>query len=488
MNNSRIFFLFSLSFIGGIALSSFYYPKSINLIFVYLFLVTILIIAAIFWKNKKFILINAAVLFFILGIFLTSLKLEKIKNLSEESRNFFGEVIVIKEPAINEKIQRLVVLSQGENPERFLVNTSLYQDYNYGDMLKVNCSLERVKNFDDDFDYQMYLGKDKIFYECKNSKIENLNVLAGNKFISSLIRIKNNFNDGISQLLPAPESGLLSGLILGGSNQLSKEIKNNFSRTGMTHIVAVSGYNVTIIAQYLLLLGIFLGLWRSQAFWFAATGIILFVILTGLSASAVRAGVMGILLIWAMKNGRLANAENAIIFSALVMLLANPLLLRWDIGFQLSFLATIGIVMLYPLFENYLVKKHKVMGLSELMFLTVSAQVFVLPIIIYNFKALSLISLLANILILPIIPITMLLGFVAVVFNFIFTPLAIVFSWLAYLPLKYETSVINYLASLKYASIEAVMPWWGVIVWYIILLGVIYFFKKYKNVQEKNNL
>jgi competence protein ComEC len=326
----------------------------------------------------------------------------------------------------------------------------------------------------------MYLAKDQIFYECKNPEIENLNKFKGNKFIAGLIKIKNKFNANINRLIPAPESGLLSGLILGGSNQLSKEIQNNFSRTGMTHIVAVSGYNVTIIAQYLLLLGIFLGLWRPQAFWFAATGIILFVILTGLSASAVRAGVMGILLIWAMKNGRLANAENAILFSAVVMLLVNPLLLRWDIGFQLSFLATIGIVFLYPLFENYFIKNHKVMGLGELIFLTISAQIFVLPIIIFNFKTLSLISLLANILILPIIPITMLLGFLAAIFGFIFTPLATIFAWLAFLPLKYETLTINYLASLKYASIEVEMSWWGVVIWYIILLGVIYFFQRSK--------
>jgi len=269
---------------------------------------------------------------------------------------------------------------------------------------------------------------------------------------------------------------------LGGSDQLSKSVKDNFSRTGMTHIVAVSGYNVTIIAEYLMLVGIFLGLWRRQAFYFAVTGIIIFVILTGLSSSAVRAGIMGVLLIWAMKNGRLANSQNAILFSACAMLLINPLLFRWDIGFQLSFLATIGIIYLYPIFENYFLHlvemKHCLVStVAEILFLSLSAQIFVLPIIMFNFETLSLISLLANVLILPIIPFTMLFGFIAGAFGFIFQPIALIFSWLAFLPLKYETLVINYLASLKYASVEMKIAWWGIVIWYIILVGIIYFIK-----------
>ena len=126
------------------------------------------------------------------------------------------------------------------------------------------------------------------------------------------------------RLIPAPQSGLLIGLLLGGDGQLPKTVQDNFSKTGMTHIVAVSGYNVTIIAEYLMLFFLFLGLWRRQAFWVSILGIFLFVLMVGFPSSAVRAGVMGMLLLWAMKNGRLANSQNAIVFSAAVMLLINP--------------------------------------------------------------------------------------------------------------------------------------------------------------------
>lgn len=186
-----------------------------------------------------------------------------------------------------------------------------------------------------------------------------------------------------------------------------------------------------------------------------------------------------------MKNGRLANSRNAIVFAAAVMLLINPLLLRWDIGFQLSFLATLGIVYLYPVISDYLIKRAEknnkiVSTFSEILFLTLSAQIFVLPVILFNFQKLSLISPLANLLVLPIIPLTMLLVFIAVILSFIFYSLAVIFSWLAYLPLKYETSVINYLADLKYSSIEVHLSWWGVVLWYIILVGGIFLNKKNK--------
>lgn len=288
----------------------------------------------------------------------------------------------------------------------------------------------------------------------------------------------------MAEMIPTPEAGLLEGLLLGGDGKLPKNIQDNFSRTGTTHIVAVSGYNITIIAEYLMLSLLFLGFWRRQAFWFSILGIFLFILMIGFPSSAVRAGVMGMLLLWAMKNGRLANSQNAIVASAAIMLLINPLLLRWDIGFQLSFLATLGIIYLYPFLERRLVKKNKVFGILEILGLTISAQIFVLPIILMNFGSLSLISPLANVLVLPIIPLTMLLGFIAGISKIIFPPLAMFFSWLVYLPLRYEIESISFLAGLKWASIEIKnFAWYLAVIWYILLIRTIFMLQR-KNIQE----
>jgi len=161
------------------------------------------------------------------------------------------------------------------------------------------------------------------------------------------------------------------------------------------------------------------------------------------------------------------------------------------VGFQLSFLATIGIVYFYPLFEKYFGEKLKkypavISFIAEILFMSLSAQIFVLPIILFNFQTLSLISSVTNILVLPILPITMLIGFLAVAISFIFQPVAIFFSWLAYLPLRYEILVINYFANLKFSALALGLSWQGMVVWYIILISVIYYFKKKTKCQTEN--
>jgi competence protein ComEC len=482
MNKSKIFFLLSLSFIGGIFGTSFYYPRIINNFYIFASLILALILLFVFYKNKKVYLAVAAILFFLFGVWLTNIKLEKINKLDTTKKQFAGEIIITKEPALKGRMQ--TIIAQTENGEKFLISTSAYVTYNYGDKLNVSCELEMPKNIDG-FDYRMYLAKDNIFYLCKNPKIKFLENNQGSETYTAILKIKNKLQEKIIAFLPAPQSGLLIGLILGGDDNLSKEMQDSFSATGLTHIIAVSGYNVTIVAEYLMLLGIFLGLWRRQAFWFAIVGIFLFVVMTGFPASAVRAGVMGGLILWAMNQGRLANAQNSIIFSAGVMLLWNPFLLRWDVGFQLSFLATLGIVYFYPSIEKYAIKKQGISFFNEILFLTLSAQIFVLPIILTNFQKLSVISPLANLAVLPIIPLTMLLGFLMVLVSFILPPLAIILAWLTFLPLKYETTIIEWMANLKFSSVEVLnFSWMWVVGWYIILIGFLFFSKR---TRQKHN-
>ena len=513
MTKSRIFLILSLSFLIGIAVASLWYPRLIATETIYLAVIAMLIGLAVSYKNKRLALFISAVLFFLFGIFLTEKRLQVIVGIVP-LENFSGRVKVIKEPQIKDRRQNLIIRPENKKhqDEKFLISTDAYEKYSYGDILEVDCNLKIPENFSEDFDYRMYLAKDKIFYLCDKAQIEKTGENKGNLIYTEILLVKNIFERKIYENLPAPESGLLVGLILGGSNQLSDEMQDNFSRTGLTHIVAVSGYNVTIIVNYLMLLGIFLGFWRRQAFWLAVIGVILFVIIVGAPASATRAGVMGILLAWAMKNGRLANSQNAVLFAAAVMLLFNPTLLRWDVGFQLSFLATLGIIHIYPILEKISWRKilWKVYAwirfrgqderleailagekksfsagrpglIMETLLLTLSAQIFVLPIILYNFGQLSLISPLANILVLPIIPLAMFLGFLAVLLSFALPFLSQFLVWPVYLPLKYETAMVNFLADIKYASVEARLGWWGVVLWYIILITVVYFFEKRKN-------
>lgn len=437
-------------------------------------------------------------LFFCAGIFRTENFLQKVEQADLAGKNINGNAVVTK---ISQSTfgQNLIIefeknpkINSGENVS-LLLQVAQYPEYKYGDLLNVSCTAKIIENLptgqagkEGEFDYRMYMAKEGILYFCDNKQFSKVGENKGNIFLTAIFKIKNLLEEKIEKVIPQPEGSLASGILFGGSNGLSKEIQNDFSRTGMTHIVAVSGYNVTIISEYLIFVGIFLGLWRKQAIWFALFGIALFVIMIGLPASALRAGVMSSVLLWAMKNGRLASSENAIIFAAAIMLQINPLLLRWDVGFQLSFLATLGIVASSPFWEKSFIKKHKAFGISEMIALSLSAQIFVLPIIAYNFHMTSLISLLANVLILPIVPLSMLLVFLTALFGFVFTPLSIVFAWLSYVTLHYEMVIIQMLSKFPWASVEMEnISVWFVVTYYIILILIIYLFRNEFSITKK---
>ena len=478
MSKSRIFLILSLSFIFGIFCRSFF---GMSLIFLYFFVLSAIIIIAVFYRNKYILIASFAVSFFVFGAWLTNSRLENISSQNLDGKEISEKVIVAKEPVVKDKYLNVIVKT-GDNL-KILLNANLYSDLNYGDELDLKCTLKVPENKDGEFDYRMYLAKDGIFYLCQDTSYQKTGNNKGNKVYLEILNFKNKLSSNINSVIPEPEAALANGLIFGGNSQLSKDVANNFSKTGLSHIVAVSGFNVTIIAEYLMLVGIFLGLWRKQSFWFAIIGIFLFVLAVGFPSSAVRAGVMGALLLWAMKNGRLANSFNAIIFAGAIMLLLNPLLLRWDIGFQLSFLATLGIIELSPFWENYLIRKNKVISeIQETVLLTISASVFVLPIILYNFQTLSIISVLANALVLPLIPLAMLLVFLTSIVGLIWTSLSIPLAWVTFLPLKYVIEIVNYLAGLSWSSrtVNNFGVGW-LILWYVTLFGGMYLIKRILN-------
>jgi len=473
MNKDKIFLGITLGFIAGVGFRS--YSGSDPLMLIWAVLICSLAIFTVFYKNKKAVFISFLLLSLAMGIWRTDEKLKNLETGNLAGKNFSGMAVVSEEPEAKDNYKKVIL----KTDKNFLVlaNVSLNSDLSYGDEVKINCAL-KIPEPIEGFDYRMYLAKDNIRYLCQSSSLEKTGNWRGNKTYVRLLDLKQKMEENINRAVPEPEAGLANGLILGGGNRLTGELRDKFSKTGMSHIVAVSGYNVTIIAEYLMFLGIVIGLWRRQAFWFSVAGIFLFVAMIGFPASAVRAGIMGSLLLWAMKNGRLANAWNAIIFSAAAMLAINPLVLRWDIGFQLSFLATAGIVAFSPFWERHLIKKHKTFGIFEIILLSLSAQIFVLPVLISNFGYVSFVSLLANVLILPMVPVSMLAVFLVAVAGSVSHGFSLIFAWLAYLPLNYEIRVIEMLSGLEWAGKNVgSLHRLQIIGWYAILSGITYWMK-----------
>ena len=199
-----------------------------------------------------------------------------------------------------------------------------------------------------------------------------------------------------------------------------------------------------MIISEAILLGLVWFFRRRIAFWISVVVIILFVILTGASASVVRAAVMGLLLSFAHGYGRLYDQKNSIILAGAVMIYHNPLTLVFDIGFQLSFAAVLGLIYLYPWLESRSYKISKLGVIKELILMTLSAQIAVAPLLIYYFGNFSLISLPANILILPFIPAAMLAGFITGLVGIIYQPIGQFIGYIAWAITTYQIEVVRY--------------------------------------------
>lgn len=232
-----------------------------------------------------------------------------------------------------------------------------------------------------------------------------------------LIRLKANFVDGMRRALPEPAASFLIGILIGARSNLPKYLQDNLNTIGLSHIVAVSGYNLTILTVALArLLG---KKWRWASLTLSLWAILAFVVLTGASPSILRAGIMAALFLLASFSGRNLAVEACIALGAIVTLTINPDYLLGDLSWQLSFLSLVGIVALAPKIKSFLPQRGKLEHLSDILAITLAAQLATLPLIAYTFGRISLIGPVANLLIMPLIPLLMLLGFVAGVIGII---------------------------------------------------------------------
>ena len=224
--------------------------------------------------------------------------------------------------------------------------------------------------------------------------------------------VRDSFVASLKRIVPEPHAAFVLGTIIGTTSDLPQSIKNDFARTSTSHIIAVSGYNITIIAQIVAAV-LAVVMRRSRAFWFTAVVLIAFMIITGAQASVVRATIMGLYVLLARYFGRLPSPTHGLLLAAGIMVALEPRILAYDIGFQLSFLATAGIFYIVPLIEDRLPRIAAVPVIGEIFAMTLSAQIAVLPLLIYYFHSLSIISLPINIIVLPLVPFIMISGFIA---------------------------------------------------------------------------
>ncbi|MDQ3076103.1 MAG: ComEC family competence protein [bacterium] len=381
---------------------------------------------------------------------------EAFEKLVDEKLDFVGQIV--EEPDVRENNQKLTVRVRKEKEKtKVLITTRFNDDFKYGEWVKWRGKLEKPENFTTDtgkeFDYINYLKKDGIMYLVQYPDISLQGGLAddyGNPVKGTLILIKQKFLEKINFAIPDPESLLMGGLILGEKATFSDEQRQSFIDTGTIHIVALSGYNITIVAEWIMKLFAFLP--HVLSIWVGIFAIFLFILMTGGASTAVRAGIMATLALIARATGRTYDIGRALVFAGVIMIAFNPMILRYDISFQLSFIATVAVIFLAPKIEKYFLWVTKKFGLRDIVTVTTSAYIFVLPFILYKMGNLSLVALPANILVLPFIPLTMGLGFLTGFVGLFSYFLSVPFGYISYLFLHYELGVINFLSQIPFAS------------------------------------
>ena len=385
------------------------------------------------------------------------------------------EGVIADEPDVREAVTRLILKTEHT---KVLLTVSHEPQFLYGDKVKVEGKLERPKNFEDEktlreVDYISHLAKDGIYYQMFRPKLTLVAHGEGNPVVEKLFAFKNAFIRNVGNLIPEPHASLLGGLVVGAKQSLGKELLDDFRTVGVIHIVVLSGYNITIIARFIEWL--FSRLKKNLRLTIAAGAMMLFAVMVGASATVIRATVMALLVLLAHGTGRLYAITRALLVAGVIMLLHNPKILVFDISFQLSFLATVGLIYISPIIEPKVKWITERWWLREITVATIATQLFVLPFLLYKTGILSLVSLPVNLLILAAIPLTMLFGFLAGIAAFASTLLALPFAYIAYGFLAYELRVVDWFARLPFAAVAlASFPLWlavlcyagyGVIIW-----------------------
>ena len=400
------------------------------------------------------------------------------------TRNVTITGLVVDEPDVRDRfvnlrvqVDSIQVSGGAQLPMQGVVQVQTYRFpvINYGSRLRITGILETPPE-GETFSYRAYLARQGIHSLIS---LPNITVLAeneGNPIYQTIFTFKSRAQVTIAQLIPEPQAALLTGILLGNDNGLPPDLDEAFRTTGLTHIIAISGFNIAILVAILVRLAEpFLS--KRGAVIFALVGISLYTVLVGADASVVRAALMGgIYLVTNRWLGRPNFAFASLFLAGFAMTAIRPFTL-WDVGFQLSFAATLSL-MLYadPLtqwvrrgLQRWLERDwvEKVMGvLSEAVILTIAAQILTLPMMIGYFGQLSIISLLANALVLPVQPGVMIWGGLATLVGLISPAVGQLLAWVAWLFLSYTIWMVRLFAAVPGAAVPLTVSTVGVLAIY----------------------
>ncbi|MFA6190564.1 MAG: ComEC/Rec2 family competence protein [Candidatus Staskawiczbacteria bacterium] len=441
---------------------------------------------SLFVKRINFIW-GFCLLFLVLGILRMQITEFNIANDELSKYNDAGLItltgIISNEPDIRDAYQKIKVKIDDST---ILVTTNRYPEYKYLDTIKLTGKLETPSETEE-FSYKNYLMKDGIYSVMGFPKMEVISQEHKHNILTYLYEkilfCKQKIRESIQKNFLPPQSLIMEGTILGNNGAMTQDLKNKLNITGLRHIIAVSGTHVVILSAIIMNVLLGMGLWRGQAFYVSIIFICIYIVLTGLPPSGVRAGIMGGTYLLSQKIGRQTMGYRLIMLACAIMLLINPMLLFYDVGFQLSFLAVVGLIYLEPIIKRFIkiFTKQKVENFVGIVSTTFAAQIFTLPIMIYNFGNISFVSPITNLLILPSVYGLMVFGFLASILGVFSSVLGWILSIPCWILLNYFVWIMDFFSQPWMAkNIENVSWVWLFILYFIIVVGTTFLNKKYK--------
>ncbi|MDD3646361.1 MAG: ComEC/Rec2 family competence protein [Candidatus Gracilibacteria bacterium] len=324
-------------------------------------------------------------------------------------------------------------------------------DIEKGYIIISSAYLNKIDNFEG-FAYKDYMLSKNIFFTSYLNYIEVVDKKELSKLDSSLINLREKFLGVIHKLYPENEALFLGGILLGAREGLPNDLKTNFNNSGLTHFIAVSGFNITILVVFFSFLFKYFPLVLRVVL---ITGVIIgFTMLVGDTAPVVRASIMGLIGYYIMVSGRKGNTWTIVLLTAFIMVLFSPYSLNYDISLHLSFLAVLGIIFTGDFFKKIFGFLPETLAIKEAFVLTMSAMSFSLPIMIFNFGQISLISPISNIAMAWTIPFAMLFGFISILVYFISPVLGFIVGYIDFIFLRYDMIIVDFFGNLDWAILK----------------------------------
>jgi len=420
---------------------------------------------------------------------------------------------VVGEPDVRDSSQRTPVrVSYAGSSTTVLVIAPRSPELSVGDHVDVRGTMLLPQPFASDggriFRYDKYLERVDIRFLLDYASVRVLAHAPWYSVPAFFARIKHTFLSGLNKALPEPYASLAGGIVIGGKSGLGSSLQNAFVRTGLVQIIVLSGYNVMVVAEWVMVAFAYIKMPLRFRAAFGAIALIIFIGVAGTSATAVRAGIMACIALYARATGKSYAASRALLFAIILMLLWHPLLATFDPGFGLSVAATAGLIWLAPRIETIFSKRSgrifsrvsevqrrlstplgaggssETFSKKEIFFTdsfwsnviatTLAAQIAVLPLLLYDTGNLSLIAVPVNLLVMPLVPVTMafsaLAGFAGILLGSVSTLAASLVGLPAYFLTSGLIWIAQTAASLRLAAVSLpTFPFWLVLIAYGLL-------------------